>query len=390
LKEQKGFPVVVYVLLGLLALGALSITLNNREGQAFPSASSVKPSGTRALFELLRAQGYKVETTQLPRPKLEPGDTLVAFSIEPRGIFDDQASTRLMDRESRNELYSALRSGTNAVVFFLSPDFREASKAALEDTKDVQWAETSKHFKVTAPSDEAPELEAALPRITKKYSVLAKGADDVLAEVSTATSGKLMYVRNGIFVTNRFLDKQDNAAAAVALVRGVAPAGGRVLFYERSFGNGSEPGLLETLGPWALAGWYQAIFLFIVVCYTLGKPFGLPEEARFRQSGSRELVEAVAQTYQRAQATDIALQSVYDQADRDLRHRLKLPKDATRAERDRLLPQPLVSALADVYVSLNERIPISEALNMAEKLDIEMSSYLGRDRKLRKRRRNRQ
>ena len=193
--------------------------------------------------------------------------------------------------------------------------------------------------------------------------------------------GTAFVVRDGIGATNRFIDKQQNAELFGRLFSMVAGSGKRFVFTEANFGHVSQRGLLESIGPWANAAWQQLLLLGIVIAFTLGKRFGLPEETRTAQRGSRELLDAVADTYQRAGSTRNALLNAYRDADADLRFFLKLSVDAPRVERDRRLPESLQKALARLEVG-SEMAGVSQEQGLALIRDAqkEMDAFFGPNR----------
>src|SRR5262249_6709267 len=111
------------------------------------------------------------------------------------------------------------------------------------------------------------------------------------AAIKKTDKGQEAYLANGIIATNRFIDRQQNAYVLLDMVKRVAPArGGRIVFAEATFGNAHIPGVFESIGTWALAGWFQLLFLGVVVVYSLGKPFGYPDPERRQERGARELM----------------------------------------------------------------------------------------------------
>lgn len=350
-------------------VGILVITLGRRESEAFPSAASYNPSGVAALAELLRREGYQVRADSLTTPSLAPGEVPIAFEYS---VSRDDFATE--DSPFDTWLHRFVGQGGRAVVFSLDPRFQAASRAALARPISVS-NRSGRHLSIYAgPAlEDLPWLDSDTPQM----GLLSYRGGSV-ADAYAVGKGLLVYGRDGLAATNRFLDRGDDAEFVLSLVRAAAPPGSRLVFTEAAFGNGEQQGLLGTIGRWAEAAWYQCLFFFVVVVVTLGIRFGLPEEARRRQRGMRELVDAVSDTYLRAEATDAALRAARTTADARLRTVLKLPRDASDGERDRLLPESLGHALRDVETASRQKSAgPDEALRLVRRLEAELESFLG-------------
>jgi hypothetical protein len=186
----------------------------------------------------------------------------------------------------------------------------------------------------------------------------------------------LLTVADGLFATNRFLDRLDNAPVLLSLIATITPPSGRIVFTEASFGNSSGSSLVGAIGPWAEAAWLQLIFLFAVVVLTLGYRFGLPREERGKERGQRELIDAVADTYLRGKMTRVALAAVYEDVNSQISRALKLPKDAPVGDRNRQLPEPFVRTLNDVLAGTQGKMRSAEATALAEKLYEQLGEFL--------------
>lgn len=364
---KSSFPIVVWVLLGVLVIAAGTLSLGRNDTRTLPSASSYTPSGTKAFADLLANSGYHVQVTQAAKPKLAPQGVLVAFSVNSQLAGD-----------SRSFINDFVDAGGKAAIFVLPANFPTAPDAQPSGS-NATTAQQVEHF--DAPGsykvDTRLASNAAFDTDSNHMFTIARTDSGPVAQLRSLGAGRMLIVTNGIIATNRFIDRNQNAEEALRLFRAIAPEGSSVVFMEASFGHVSEPSVLERIGAWALVAWWQLLFLFIVIVYTLGKPFGYPDEERPRQGGARDLVDAVAQTFRRARATHVAMRSMSKEADSEIRKKLKLPLSATRADRDRLLPDSLSNALARVQVAGDDRIGIYDALALARKLDTEMAQFLG-------------
>ena len=369
--KDRTFPITVWVLLGILAIAAVSLTLGRNDSSTFPSASSYSPSGTKAFADLLTRMGYRVSITQATKPVVKRDHILIAYA----------QNSAFRSSTARKFIEDFVEAGGKAIVFSVPTLFPKAQLNTLADS--ATDSDTANVIGINNASDTTridhvgSGLAYSPPNRQNSYTVAEAEDGTPLASLQHIDRGDLLAVSDGIVTTNRFIDRNSNASELIKWVQTIAPPGSSLVFYEASFGHNTDPGILELIGTWALAAWWQLIFLFIVIVYTLGKPFGYPDEERPKQGGARELVDAVAQTYRRAQATHVALRSMIKEADSEIRKKLKLPLDAPRQSRDQLLPPALAQALANAQVASSDRIGMYDALGIARKLDEELASFMG-------------
>lgn len=366
---------IAWILLGLLGLSALSITLGSKDNKAYPSVESYAPSGSAAFAELLRRNGYSVTAERKALPNFQANDVVVLFEVDSQTNWTSQRDSALGKR-----LKKFISAGGTAVILPISEDFREASAAASGKAVTVT---RSPNITRTVETDESSVYRAEPELEEDTYPApLWTTVNQPLAEVVRSGKGIAIEFSNGLLATNRFIDRKDNAEVLLSSIKTVVPPGARFVFAESALMNRS-PGLLETIGAWAEAAWYQILLVVGVVIYTLGKRFGLPDEERAKQRGSRELLDAVADTFKRAKATRAAMQAAYKAANAELREVLKLPRDASDGERNRLLPESLCMALAKLELaSRQERIPASDAFELIEGVERELDDFLGDRRRL--------
>jgi hypothetical protein len=392
-KERSGLPVIVYVLLGLLAIAVVLLGLGRRESAASPSAASYGPSGVSALVALLQRSGYSVEVSTRSKPRFEQGDLAIAFHIEGQESMLTEFEETLEEEEgvtiespTRQALREHLSSGGRGLVFRLDHGFASTSRLALGGRSTLRNTVSGKQY-ATSSVDGQGSFRPT-PISTGPRTVLwTDNSRSHLVTAEKVGSGMLLQSQLGLFATNRFLPLEENAAFTLDLVRTLAPAGARIVFVEAYWRPPSDPSLVEILGPWAEAAWWQVLVLFLVLAYTLGNRFGLPEERRRLQTGARELVEAVANTYRRSRATHAALKILVEDADRQIRRNLKLPLDADARTRNEQLPDELRRAIMRAEVGTSERIPEHLAFSTAVELDDKTREFLGLERRSPRRKR---
>jgi hypothetical protein len=256
------------------------------------------------------------------KPHFQPGDIVVAFnpSIPSRqSILSSEADSDLTN-SVQQFISKYVENGGRVLSLPVAPDFATDSKTFYDVEKPilnsdgapakVSWdGSASAGFYVSSVQQGAGVQIWGLPGST--------GNRPYFVALKKIGKGEEINVANGIVATNRFIDRAQNAYVLVNAINALGR--GRVIFAEAAFGNVDDPGLLETIGPWALAGWFQFIFLGVVVIYTLGKPFGLPDPERRQERGARDLMDAIADTLRRGRMTKLALQTVYADSNRFLR-----------------------------------------------------------------------
>lgn len=337
---------VAWTLLGILAVAAVMITLERSESQANPKIDSFRPSGLAAFADLLRANGYRVESTTSASPKLAKDDIVVACieenpeDLHVREIDDDTPGVL-------GRLSHFIQDGGKAILLPFAPDFGDKSQLVQDRDAESEFSPAPLRVATRPPLSnqptDLPEDLVSARLVHDRY-----GTNSDIAWLTRYTDGTILSFSDGYMASNRFIDRAQNADVLMSAISTIAPKGSHLLFVESSFSN-EQAGLLEILGPGAIGAWYQCLFLFVVVVFTLGKRFGLPEEARPTQTGQRELVDAIADTYRRARSTRAACRASYDRADTDVRKALKLSSDAPASERDYRVPVELASAFRRVF-----------------------------------------
>ncbi len=382
MKRRPGVMTVAYGLLGLLAISALLITFARKTGATEPSIGSFGPSGLSLFGKLLREAGYEVDATRDPTPYLDPKRDIpvaIAFPNDLAELFGNPEKNQI-----GTQLLAYAKNGGRIIEGRMGADFVATTRSMRSVEVTSEYSEATAKV-VTDPSNAfEPEWLQSEPESTEIWSALSQG----WATVSGVGKGKGLYVADFGAATNRFIDQEDNAAVMVAAFQALAPKGSRIVFLEAAWGNASEPGLFETIGDWAEAGWSQVLVLGLLIVYTLGRPFGLPEARRPGQHGQRELVDAYSSLLRRAGATDVAMQAVTVDADRRLRKALKMDSGLDASERNKLLPPELVDLMTQAEQASKLQVPADVATRLANRLDDAVSEFAG-DRRVIARKRKR-
>jgi len=366
---------LAWLLLGILAISAALIALGRRDAVSDPRADSFHPSGLSAFAGLLRANGYEVASTTSPLPKLSKGDVVVACLDPERSEEIDSDGSGAAKR-----IAEFVEGGGRAILLPFDSDFGRGSRAVADSPITMEsTVRPGKQFQVkVSPGAVELELYRFLPQDLTSPAIWEGKADHQgYAALTKDGKGVLLTVSDGIIASNRYIDQAQNAGLLVSLVSTVAPKGSRLLFTEATYTN-TQPGMIELLGPAVVGLWYQGIFLFVVIVFTLGKRFGLPEEVRVVQTGQRELVNAVADAYRRARSTRVACRAAYDRADFEVRRAVKLAGDAPASERDLRIPPELGAEFRRTFEGTIDTLTPQEAFARCQSLRRHVRSFLSK------------
>lgn len=387
-------PKFAFALLGILVLAAALLSLGQREAEAHPLASSYNPSGLSAFRELLIQNGLTTEVTRLEVPKLHPNDLVVAPYYQIDSFFSDD---RVPSPATKIALKKHLSQGGRILALPYRLDFRASSaevlKAPVNLRSTTSTLKLEAHLSTVAQSafsnlfsefddEDSPfgndgatfSLETRNPFPAWKTTDYSGAA---IVTLASSEKGILANVTDGIFLTNRFIDRADDAQLGLALIQGLIKPGGRVVFVESTLGESIEPSLVGVIGPWAVGAWMQILVLFGVIVLTLGVRFGLPVTERRTQQGQRELIDAIADVYRRSRSSAIALDAAYVAANQRIRRAYKLPAGIGDRERDHYLPDDLAKLLYSVD---RARTPVVEVLkNGRQKVTYPLNSREARE-----------
>ena len=378
MKVWKNFPVFGWILVGVLTLSALFITLSRSEMSSNPSASSYGPSGAKAFAELLERSGYHVRYTYDLRPTIESDETMIGF-YEPRPNLNGGEDMPSLFKDPRDiTMKVAGQHGHNVMLLGLRSDFQKTSTEITgSNAQNIHaWGHQLK-----VSTSYGSGFDSSVSGLDLPADFVALASDDnskPIASIGEWGSSRIALIPDGAMATNRFLGIGDNATFVLGVLQHLAPAGSKVVFVDSTYSEGNQKGLAALIGNWAVAASWQCAVLFLVLIYSLGKPFGLPEPTRFRQRGTRELVDGLAAIFRRGRADRAVMGALLADADREIRHRLKLPRDASRQQRDAMIPGGLRNALAEAEAAGVGRIPTKAFFAIARKLEKEMDDFLNR------------
>ncbi|MBX7134575.1 MAG: hypothetical protein K1X67_18050 [Fimbriimonadaceae bacterium] len=362
---KSGLPTLVWALLGLLVAASVLFLFARDDTKSLPSAESTLPSGTAAFAEILRRDGFIVSIEPYKRPKLPPDALVIAFHVQETGFFETIGAMSEVENPTAVALEDWIEAGRTMIGIEIASDFTQLTKAA--QTSPISRDGADNQSKPVAIS-QAPVSSGSFPvAVTDPIPLWSDGTRDMVT-LGDLGKGVVVTVNDGLGMTNRFIDKEANARFYLDLVRTYAPPSRKVVFAEGLLSTKRERGLLQDIGPYASAAWWQFVLVSVVVVFTLGKRFGLPEVERKRERGVRELVDAVAQTMERGRQFPLALDLMARDIDLRVRRLISIDNQAPRQDRNRLLSPELAAALNAAENPGSEKLKPKEAEAIALRL----------------------
>jgi hypothetical protein len=391
MKRKFGLWPLAWALFGLLVLSGALFLLGARESRTNPSAISFGPSGTRGFADLLRKFGHDVQVTSASNPSLEADDLVLGFVLG--SSFGEREGP-----DAPNVLGKSLRKhverGGRAFVLKVAADFPTASRMASGSPQRVAFersvlpAGTPSEATVSIGQSLDPYFDEGLVRPEDPFvrTVRTTSGQPVM-DVHRTGRGMVAVLHDGIGATNRFLDKEQNAEFLLWSAAWLKPSNGRIVILEAMHGAAIDPGLLGILGGWVAAGWWQLVLALVVIGFTLGRRFGLPETDRTHQRSTRELVDAYADTMNRSRKPQVAMKRIVSELDRLVRRRFNLPAELSSQRRNEALPPKLANALVQAELAAESKVDERTATMLLFRLEDEIAAIDGRTLPTRRKRR---
>jgi hypothetical protein len=304
----------VWCLVVLLVGASVLLAFSREDDRTFPSLTSNRPSGTAAFARLLAEADYQVRGDRDPAPRLRLDEVAVAFIDESND--GGEAFDAALDRH--------LKRGGRALVIFVDEQLPNLASetTAVEITRQGEPAETLR-LRPSPDFNYLPETEDPILDLWTDSEDLT-----TVARLVAKGEGARLEVATMAPFANRFLDLEGNAAFALDVLGTIAGDRKRVVFLEAAFGNAYRVGLARAVGPWLAALQTQAIVLFLVIVYSLGKSFGIVREQPRPESGARELLDGLAEVMRRGRKADAAWRMVALYGMTLARRRARLGADA--------------------------------------------------------------
>lgn len=321
--SKDGLILVITVL--ALGVGIYFIAVRSYTRPDSPSSYSIGKQGTKALYMLLDKLGFSVGRQTRSLHSI-PRNARVMFLVNPDSVVSEDVEALTKWVRKGNTLVLAV-SDTYSVAPSFGVDLRSIEFSSESTVRPLRGA-----YSVGVRNVLVQPL--AYVKGDTDFSPIVRDKKGVVAAEQSLGKGRLIVCTDPLLFANSIIREEDNVVLVTNLVYRNAGKGDLVLFaeYDRILANSDRPkSPLGLPGKLVLA---QITFAVVVLLLSAGHRFGgihpLPEkEQRMR---GWEFVRAVAGLYQRAEAREVALASVYRSFRRELILRFGVSPTATPAE----------------------------------------------------------
>ncbi len=279
--NQSSFRRVISIATGIVAVLILAALVGEQSSESSPfSTSSTGKQGTRALFELLQAVGYKVRIDSNATEYVAPGELVV---LPYKDSTEINARVRRSAKRGNDLLLLPMLNENDELVPSASP----AATTTITNPYSKQTLKVIMNLEAEGPYKAFSSTVAQIDLFTDQNN------EYVAVSVAQLDKCRVYSVADGKFVQNRYLAQHDNARLIVDLVRSLKPKG---IVISESLIAPSGQSLIRALGPGAEAAWFQLWVLFFIAFSAMSIRFGLPPDQRLAQAGHRSMVSAIANT----------------------------------------------------------------------------------------------
>ena len=363
---------VMLVFSVLLAAATLLFVFSGPSNENDHSVANTKSGGLAAFAELLRDRGHTVVMDRRGLPRFQPGDFIVRVSGDltasdlESGQFSSQQAA--MDRVDDH-----INSGATCLEFRIGTMPKAESGTDTLAPVRVVKGNSVRQLSVGAKGD---YLMLGSPYMVP----VVKSGDKVLIGIEARGEGTLVTVAPGHIATNRYIAKGDNAEVLIGLIDQFAPPKSRIVFPEALIGNVMQTTELDDLGPWANSAKWQFFLLVAVVVWSLGFRFGALMPVRAEARNTKEVLDAMASTLQKAKRRDHALFLLLDTAFDRIRTAVQATAGTKAEELTKLAGPRLATAINQIRQMYGSKVSAIEAQTLARELESALQEFEGEHR----------
>ena len=310
---------------------------------------SFGPSGTSAFLELVKRVGYKPNVIKSNSSSFD-GTVIVPVSYENRIHF--------------NELINAQKAKSTIITFMIPKEDRS--------DKEPHEIENSEHKIVGEVGPISISSIVGQPELltdggsTDLLTLGSRGTP--FARVYTKGDVRVIQVLDAACITNRNLDKANNASVMMGLINQAADTAKPISYITSFTSKDSRESIITKLGAPVQAAWGQLLILILVIFITLSVRFGLAPETRAQQRGARELVDGLAWMTRRKRNARWALRAVFDRVLTELERRHRIGREHIIQRPDLYLPPDQATILKDVEAATLDDISERDAIRYSKEL----------------------
>ncbi|MGE0002348.1 MAG: DUF4350 domain-containing protein [Fimbriimonadaceae bacterium] len=369
-------PLLVWLFVAALAVIAGTVWEVQTEITSQPVTSNSGPSGTAGLAEVLRQSGFPVRVDRSARLSPKMGEVVVAIAprlIDPmtaiREAFEEGQGLTSPDPEP-SRLHRALAKaaeGGATVVYAEVPESLDDAYERVAVTRLDSTFPEKRAFQISFDPDQEDPDDSWVAD-TGPYDWYREAKVGWWVRVQVMGEGRAVLVADGLSATNRYLDSADNAEYWVTML---ATLGGRengVVFADALGGDEATPSLLGTLGPWAVAMQWQALFVFGLGVWWLGQRFGPLLPSADRDVTGRGTTHALAGVLSSGRQHGTAARIIANNRLVAIRRVQGLPPSSTPEQVLAAIPSEVARPMGKA-LALPDRAPAAVALPLIQELD---------------------
>lgn len=341
------------------------LLIGQQSRTAFPSLASSAPSGMKLFGELLERNGMKIDANRSEFPTAKKGTVSVAFVTKNISsalyyLSDEENSGAESLMPSLSNLLKNSKPGSKLILVRMDPEFDSQSVSAGPATYIPVMNLGKPSYKLQGIPRDIPDYEENIGSPLGKYDN-GSSADQSIAWSKKFGNTEILMLNSGLIASNRFIDKGDNAEFLVSLFRRFGGKNAHFVSYESTFGNGQPTNLFTAIGNWAVVASWQALLLFIVVCYSVSVRFGIAHPMRSRERGTTDAIDALGTTFVRTENISYASALYFDRIIHQAKTKLRIPRNAPIENlTNRVSPE-----LAGMIESTTQRISRGEEIDVA-------------------------
>jgi hypothetical protein len=390
----RRYKVIWYILLIIVIIGIIGI-IDAKMRERFrvgvsivPTTYSSDPDGAMAAYLLLKENGFKTTRWETPLIKID-SNVKVFFMLNSEEFSNygkDQMSSYLEDTKSINKVQEWVQNGGTLVVLGLEGKaVIYLKKSGFKKHWITNKLSNSEYSAIPTPTPHTKGVKSLegssdlrLKIIGHEWLPILKDKYGVLAIVRPYGKGWMVAMVDASLISNKYLGKADNAIFIYRLAASHADTGNVIAFDEYDYGYGKDKTLWDHLNAPSQLVIIQVLLLIAVIMFGLSRRFGLPLRSVRKEPSVGEYVTAMGETYRKAHATHIALETIFKDTLRRLANKVGAPANTPYEVLILQSPAGLKVVLERAWDALSKPLDEAHMLELIRKLDVEANASLGK------------
>ena len=381
---------IIACLLGAFLIVALFAEQAGQAVVTSEAASSLNanPSGCKALYALLETIPYRVRRLTSTWNALRPEDGMIV-------IVEKFAKERRPSDKEVDSLQHWTQAGGTVLYFLSNPPRPLDPKNSLAGdiavvSVNAEPDEVSPSSETSAYTRNVGSIAVASPVRLKPapnapYETLFQDEQGIIVAHKPLGKGHIVLVADTSIVSNKGIQAADNVVFLANIAQAAISGSERNIQFDEyhhgvgfdSAGEAQQTWISTLPRPIKLAAW-PFILLLLLHLYNGNRRFGITRSLPLPvYRASSEYVHSLARWFQRAEATDIVIETLYQDFRNVLVRHLDAPPDVDTPELVRRagqrFPQHANELSQLIYrcdeISSGQRIPPQEMLTLVRQLD---------------------